>query len=67
MRTGIVILFIMAVSQSLVRAADYPTPVEGDVTPAVLEEVQVLADEMLSNSVIEDVVGISIIDAAATA
>ena len=41
--------------------------VEGDVTPAVLEEVQVLADEMLSNSIIEDVVGISIIDAAATA
>jgi phosphoribosylformylglycinamidine synthase len=41
--------------------------VEGEVTPDVLEEVRVLADEMLSNSVIEDVVGISITDTAATA
>jgi phosphoribosylformylglycinamidine synthase len=41
--------------------------IAGEVTSDVLEEVGVLADEMLSNSVIEDVVGISIIDAAATA
>ncbi len=41
--------------------------VEGEVTPAVMDEVRALADEMLSNSVIEDVVGISISDTAATA
>ena len=41
--------------------------VEGEVTPDVLDEVRALADEMLSNSVIEDVVGISINDAATTA
>jgi phosphoribosylformylglycinamidine synthase len=41
--------------------------VEGDVTPDVLDEVRALADDMLSNSVIEDVVGISITDAATTA
>ena len=41
--------------------------VDGDATPEVLDEVRALADEMLSNSVIEDVVGISITDAATTA
>lgn len=41
--------------------------VDGEVTPAVLDEVQKLADEMLSNSVIEDVVGISVVNEAATA
>lgn len=34
--------------------------VDGPVTDAVLAEVRTLADEMFSNSVIEDVVGISI-------
>jgi phosphoribosylformylglycinamidine synthase len=38
--------------------------VAGDVTPAVMDEVRALADEMLSNSVIEDVVEISIEDEA---
>ena len=41
--------------------------VDGEVTPEVLDEVQTLADEMLSNSVIEDVVGISVVSEAATA
>ncbi|SKA89454.1 phosphoribosylformylglycinamidine synthase [Agreia bicolorata] len=35
--------------------------VEGEVTDAVLAEVKTLADEMLSNSVIEDVVGIHVV------
>lgn len=37
--------------------------VDGEVTDAVMNEVRALADEMLSNSVIEDVVEISIVDA----
>jgi phosphoribosylformylglycinamidine synthase PurS subunit len=41
--------------------------VEGEVTDAVLAEVQTLADEMLSNSVIEDVVGIHVVENAAGA
>ena len=39
--------------------------VEGEVTDAVLAEVKTLADEMLSNSVIEDVVGIHVVSSAA--
>ena len=35
------------------------------VDDAVLEEVRVLADEMFSNSVIEDVVSITVLDQAA--
>jgi phosphoribosylformylglycinamidine synthase PurS subunit len=35
------------------------------VDDAVLEEVRVLADEMFSNSVIEDVVSITVLDPAA--
>jgi phosphoribosylformylglycinamidine synthase PurS subunit len=38
--------------------------VEGEVTEAVLADVRQLADDVLSNSVIEDVVGISVLDAA---
>lgn len=34
--------------------------VEGEVTDSVLDEVRKAADEILSNSVIEDVVGISV-------
>jgi phosphoribosylformylglycinamidine synthase PurS subunit len=41
--------------------------VEGEVTDAVLAEVTTLADEMLSNSVIEDVVGIHVVENAAGA
>ena len=40
--------------------------VDGEVTDAVLAEVRLLADEMLSNAVIEDVVAISVHDEAAT-
>lgn len=36
--------------------------VDGDVTDAVLAEARKLADEMLSNSVIEDVVKISVLE-----
>jgi phosphoribosylformylglycinamidine synthase PurS subunit len=36
--------------------------VEGEVTDAVLAEVATLADDMLSNSVIEDVVGIHVVE-----
>ena len=39
--------------------------VEGHVDDAVLNEVQKLADTVLSNSVIEDVVGIHVLDAPA--
>ena len=39
--------------------------VEGEVTDAVLAEVSTLADEMLSNSVIEDVVGIHVVESPA--
>ncbi|MET1044946.1 MAG: phosphoribosylformylglycinamidine synthase subunit PurS [Microbacteriaceae bacterium] len=38
--------------------------VDGEVTDAVLAEVQTLADEMLSNSVIEDVVSITVLEEA---
>jgi phosphoribosylformylglycinamidine synthase PurS subunit len=38
--------------------------VDGEITDAVLSDVQTLADEILSNSVIEDVVGIHVIDGA---
>ena len=36
--------------------------VDGDVTEAVLAEAQRLADDMLSNSVIEDVVRVYVLD-----
>ena len=39
--------------------------VEGEVTDAVLAEAQRLADEMLSNSVIEDVVAVKVAEVAA--
>ena len=39
--------------------------VEGHVTDAVLVEVQKLADTVLSNSVIEDVIGIHVLEAPA--
>ncbi|WP_166880359.1 phosphoribosylformylglycinamidine synthase subunit PurS [Salinibacterium sp. ZJ450] len=39
--------------------------VDSEVTDAVLAEVQQLADDMLSNSVIEDVVSISVLEDAA--
>jgi phosphoribosylformylglycinamidine synthase PurS subunit len=38
--------------------------VEGEVTEAVLADVRQLADDVLSNSVIEDVVSITVLDAA---
>ncbi|WP_314102964.1 phosphoribosylformylglycinamidine synthase subunit PurS [uncultured Frigoribacterium sp.] len=38
--------------------------VEGEVTEAVLADVRTLADDVLSNSVIEDVVSITVLDAA---
>lgn len=38
--------------------------VDGEVTEAVLEEVRQLATEMFSNQVIEDVVGIHVVDGA---
>lgn len=41
--------------------------VEGEVTDAVLAEVKTLADEMLSNSVIEDVVGIHVVESSVAA
>jgi phosphoribosylformylglycinamidine synthase PurS subunit len=41
--------------------------VDGEVTDALLAEVQSYADEMFSNSVIEDVVSISVLDASAKA
>jgi phosphoribosylformylglycinamidine synthase len=36
--------------------------VEGEVTEAILAEAQQLADDMLSNSVIEDVVRVYVLD-----
>ena len=39
--------------------------VEGEVTEAVLADVRELADDMFSNSVIEDVVSITVVDAPA--
>ena len=38
--------------------------VEGEVTEAVLADAQQLADDMLSNSVIEDVVRVYVLEAA---
>jgi phosphoribosylformylglycinamidine synthase len=40
--------------------------VDGEVTDAVLAEVRTLADEMLSNSVIEDVVSVSVVEPVET-
>lgn len=40
--------------------------VDGEVTDAVLADVQKIADEILSNQVIEDVVGIHVLEAAAS-
>ena len=42
----------------------FEVTVEGEVTDAVLADVQRLADEMFSNSVIEDVVSITVVDSA---
>jgi phosphoribosylformylglycinamidine synthase PurS subunit len=42
----------------------FEVTVEGDVTDAVLADVRRLADEMFSNSVIEDVVSITVVDSA---
>ena len=39
--------------------------VEGEVTEAILAEAQRLADDMLSNSVIEDVVRVYVLEGAA--
>ena len=39
--------------------------VDGDATPDVMAEVRALADDMLSNAVIEDVVSISVLEPAA--
>ena len=39
--------------------------VDGPVDDAVLADVQEIADSLLSNSVIEDVVGITVLDEAA--
>lgn len=36
--------------------------VEGEVTDAVLAEARQIADEVLSNSVIEDVVGVEVVE-----
>ncbi len=41
--------------------------VDGPVTEAVLAEAQHLADDMLSNSVIEDVVRVYVLDGAGSA
>ena len=39
--------------------------VDGEVTESILAEAQKLADDMLSNSVIEDVVRVYVLDSAA--
>jgi len=41
--------------------------VDGDVTEALLAEAQQLADDMLSNSVIEDVVRVYVLEGAGSA
>jgi phosphoribosylformylglycinamidine synthase subunit PurS len=41
--------------------------VAGEVTDEILKEVAELADDMFSNSVIEDVVSITVLDTAAAA
>ncbi|NRD27249.1 phosphoribosylformylglycinamidine synthase subunit PurS [Frigoribacterium sp. VKM Ac-2836] len=43
----------------------FEVTVEGEVTEAVLADVRELADDMFSNSVIEDVVSITVADAPA--
>lgn len=43
----------------------FEVAVEGEVTDEVLAEVRELADSLFSNSVIEDVVGVSVLDDAA--
>lgn len=43
----------------------FEVTVEGEVTDAVLADVRELADDMFSNSVIEDVVSITVADAPA--
>ncbi|WP_423920097.1 phosphoribosylformylglycinamidine synthase subunit PurS [Frigoribacterium sp. 2-23] len=45
----------------------FEVTVEGEVTDAVLADVSRLADDMFSNSVIEDVVSITVFDDAPTA
>jgi len=45
----------------------FEVTVEGEVTDAVLAEVRRLADDVFSNSVIEDVVSITVLDAVAAA
>ena len=42
----------------------FEVTVEGEVTDAVLADVRQLADDMFSNSVIEDVVSITVVDSA---
>jgi phosphoribosylformylglycinamidine synthase PurS subunit len=42
----------------------FEVTVEGEVTDSVLADVQRLADEMFSNSVIEDIVSITVVDSA---
>ena len=44
----------------------FEVTVEGEVTEAVLADVRELADDMFSNSVIEDVVSITVADDATT-
>ena len=44
----------------------FEVTVEGEVTDAVLADVRELADDMFSNSVIEDVVSITVADDATT-
>ncbi|WP_072314452.1 phosphoribosylformylglycinamidine synthase subunit PurS [Agrococcus sp. Marseille-P2731] len=39
--------------------------IEGEVTDALLEQVQQVASEVLANTVIEDVVGVSVVEEAA--
>lgn len=39
--------------------------VEGDVTDALLEQVREVAGDVLANTVIEDVVGVTVVDEAA--
>ncbi len=41
--------------------------VDGEVTDAVLAEARALADDMLSNAVIEDVVSVSVVEPGGTA
>ncbi|SFS08167.1 phosphoribosylformylglycinamidine synthase [Agrococcus baldri] len=38
--------------------------IDGDVTDALLEQVRTVADEVLANTVIEDVVGVHVVDEA---